>query len=189
MGDLKKHSRVIISLAVALVAVLAAGIALNSIGGTERYAHIDEPMQSAGQNEGNGQAFFVGEPPDAQPDEAPAASERVHPNPQMHEARPPRMDEYIRGGILPYYMVRNAYFELSFAQILYEGAPSGYVVPFATVMLVLWGDYILSDEQVQRIADFIMYRIPGITYGNILITDSNLRLYPVRNPAAEADVP
>jgi len=87
--------------------------------------------------------------------------------------------EHIRQAILMNSRILNANVIVRRGETSPFRAAHGVRAPHAAVMLFIRGGDRISGQEAQAIADFIRGAVPGITYENIHITDSNGNSYRV----------
>ena len=85
----------------------------------------------------------------------------------------------IRASILQTSKIQNCQVILSVGQTSAFARQSNVNQPYCSVMLKLNSGMTLSKQEAQTIADFVCKAVPGITYDNITITDSDLYTYRI----------
>jgi len=75
--------------------------------------------------------------------------------------------------------IEDATVVLNIGETSLEGDPSSSRDPTASVILTPKENSTLSDQVIQAVADLIRNTVPGISYEDITITDSDLNAYAI----------
>jgi len=85
----------------------------------------------------------------------------------------------IRAAILQSPKIQNCVVILNLGQSSAFAVPRNVNQPYCSVMLVLNSGATLSKQEAQTIAEYVRTAVPGITYENITISDSDLYTYRI----------